>query len=54
LITTDIEVESVLDTAPRVSELEFMSEATESYKKIMNWKNVSLVSLERAKGEVND
>jgi len=51
LITADINVESILDEAKNIINLE---NAERRDKRITNWKKVSLVKLEDAEGIIND
>ena len=50
LVTVDITVPSILKNVPHIAE----SEAAIDNRRIMNWKKVSLVSLQEAKREIND
>jgi len=51
LITTDMEVSSILDSANNISEIKTDDEKA---KRITRWKNVSLIKLANAKVEIND
>lgn len=51
LITADIDVDSVYDSANRYSSVR---KTNESDKNILNWKTISFVKLNNAKGVIND
>jgi hypothetical protein len=54
LITVDIDVASILDEVPHLIRLNYAAGVTTNDKRIMDWKKVSLVKLDNAKGEIND
>ena len=54
LVTTDIDVESILEKAPNIIQLSDGAEIKRDDKRIMEWKKVSLVKLENVIREIND
>ena len=54
LITADIDVASILDEVPHLIRSNYGAGIAADDKRIMDWKKVSLVKLDNAKGEIND